>query len=255
MSHSCRATPLSIGVVVLGFLGVWHYVWGSCLRSSVSANLGSVLRCIPLWNPLRSDLGVFDRICPPVYRFPEAEARLFLFFGWDDVVGTGCSLIGNFSLSFLGSFATLAPSQQFSVLCIFPHVSHLGLVLQFGLSQRCPFLLRNSVLSAVGNTVPCRGHICHSGNNNLSVAVSFCLPSLRRPLCWVGLGSFCQARLVRLIASLVRGLGLCRCRVCLLGMPCWGSFYVIRHFCVYGFVDKHLRFRTERFFGSFLQSV
>ena len=32
----------------------------------------------------------------------------------------------NSRLRFLGSFAAIAPSQQFSVLCIFPHVSHLG---------------------------------------------------------------------------------------------------------------------------------
>ena len=47
-------------------------------------------------------------------------------------MGTGCSLIllvgmANSRFFLLGSFAALAPLQQFSVLCILPHVSHLGL--------------------------------------------------------------------------------------------------------------------------------
>ena len=46
-------------------------------------------------------------------------------------MGTGCSLIlsvgiVNCRFLFLGSFAALVPSQQLSVLCILPHVSHLG---------------------------------------------------------------------------------------------------------------------------------
>ena len=47
-------------------------------------------------------------------------------------MGTGCSLIllvgmVNSRFFLLGSFAALAPFQQFSVLCILPHVSILGL--------------------------------------------------------------------------------------------------------------------------------
>ena len=47
------------------------------------------------------------------------------------MVGTGGSLILLVGMVFsrfffLGSFAALAPSQQFLVLCIFPHVSQLG---------------------------------------------------------------------------------------------------------------------------------
>ena len=46
-------------------------------------------------------------------------------------MGTGCSLIllvGMVNSRFFlrGSFAALAPSQQFSVLCNFPQLSHLG---------------------------------------------------------------------------------------------------------------------------------
>ena len=52
------------------------------------------------------------------------------------MVGTGCSLIllvgmVNSRFFFLGSFTALAPFQQFSVLCILPHVSHLGLGTSF----------------------------------------------------------------------------------------------------------------------------
>ena len=51
-------------------------------------------------------------------------------------MGTGCSLIllvgmVNSRFFLLGSFAALAPFQQFSVLCILPHVSHLGLGASF----------------------------------------------------------------------------------------------------------------------------
>ena len=46
-------------------------------------------------------------------------------------MGTSCPLIlsvgmANTRFLFLGSFAALALSQQTSVLCILPHVSHLG---------------------------------------------------------------------------------------------------------------------------------
>ena len=51
-------------------------------------------------------------------------------------MGTGCSLIllvgmVNSRFFLLGSFAALAPFQQFSVLCILPHALHLGLGTSF----------------------------------------------------------------------------------------------------------------------------
>ena len=118
--------------------------------------------------------------------FPRSGGAAIFVFWLKRLVDTGCSpilLVGMVISRFL--FWDQLPHwlrpNNFP-FCAFSR-THFGLVLQFGLSQRCPFLMRNSVLSVVGNTVPCRGHICHSGNNNLSVAVSFCLPSLRRPLC------------------------------------------------------------------------
>ena len=51
-----------------------------------------------------------------------------------------------------------------------------------------------------------------------------------------------------------------RCMAVVVGLvfkvcPVEDVFDVIRHFCVDGFVGKLLRFRTEHFLGSFLQSV
>ena len=103
----------------------------------------------------------------------------------------GCGLVadfirGNGKFSFflpgiicrVGSVPTIFSFVLFSRTCC-----TWVLVLQLGLSQRCPFLLRNSVLFVVGDTVLCSGHIYHSGNNNLSVVAPSCLPSLLRLLC------------------------------------------------------------------------
>ena len=79
---------------------------------------------VPIW-------GFFDDVRPCVYLFPQSVGEAILVFslgrrGRYGLFADRFRWDGEFSFLFPGSFAGLAPSQQFSVLCIFPHVSHLG---------------------------------------------------------------------------------------------------------------------------------
>ena len=147
--------------------------------------------------------------------FPRIVSAQFQFFGWAGGAGNGCSFIlsngiVNSRLFLLGSLAAIAPFQPFSVLCIFPHVSHFGCVGHLYLFRCFLLCFRDNGPSCVSCIIPYSVHICRSGNNGRVVVGPLSHPVELHRLRSEGLTLFQRALL---------DAERCHCRAYLQDMP------------------------------------